>query len=183
MGELIAFRALQGVGAGAMAPIAMAIIGDIFTPRERAKWQGVLGAVFGLATITGPAVGGFITDNLSWRWVFYVNIPLAVVALAVIFAVLPGTTALHKRHSIDWLGSGALIAAVVPLLLALSWGGSQYSWGSPLIIGLFVLAVLMGTAYLFIQTRVAEPTIPLYLFSNPIFIASLVITFLTAVGM
>jgi EmrB/QacA subfamily drug resistance transporter len=183
MTQLIAFRALQGVGAGMMMPISQAIIGDIFTPAERGKYQGLLMAVFGLSTIVGPTVGGFITDNLSWRWVFYVNVPFALLAMAVVFAVLPSHTALHKRATIDWLGSGALIASVVPLLIALSWGGSTYPWNSPQILGLFTIALVFGTAFLLIERRAQAPTIPLDLFRNRIFTASVIITFLTSMGM
>jgi EmrB/QacA subfamily drug resistance transporter len=183
MTQLIAFRGLQGVGAGMMIPISQAIIGDIFTPAERGKYQGLLMAVFGLSTIVGPTLGGFITDNLSWRWVFYVNLPFAILALAVVFVVLPSHTALHKRASIDWLGSGALIAGVVPLLLALSWGGSTYPWSSPQIISLLVAAVVFGGAFLLIERRAVAPTIPLDLFRNRIFTASVIITFLTSMGM
>jgi len=183
MTMLIAFRAVQGVGAGMMMPISQAIIGDIFTPAERGKYQGLLMAVFGLSTIVGPTVGGFITDNLSWHWVFYVNVPFAILAMAVVFAVLPSHTALHKRATIDWLGSGALIAGVVPLLLALSWGGSIYPWNSPQVIGLLVAAVVFGAAFLFIESRAEAPTIPLDLFRNRSFTASVIITFLTSMGM
>ncbi len=183
MTMLIAFRAVQGIGAGMMMPIAQAIIGDIFTPAERGKYQGLLMAVFGVATIVGPTLGGWITDNLSWRWVFYVNVPFAIIAMAVVFAVLPSHTALHKRATIDWLGSGALIAGVVPLLLALSWGGSTYAWDSPQILGLLAAAVVFGTAFLLVERRAQAPTIPLDLFQNRIFTASAVITFLTSMGM
>lgn len=183
MTMLIAFRAVQGVGAGMMMPISQAIIGDIFTPAERGKYQGLLMAVFGLSTIVGPTLGGFITDNLNWRWVFYVNVPFAILALVVVFIVLPSHTALHKRATIDWLGSAALIASVVPLLLALSWGGSTYPWGSPQVIGLLVAAVVFGAAFLLIENRAAAPTIPLDLFRNRIFTASVIITFLMSMGM
>ena len=183
MTQLIAFRALQGVGAGMMIPISQAIIGDIFTPAERGKYQGLLMSVFGLAMIIGPAAGGFITDNLNWRWVFYVNVPFAVIAVAVVWAVLPSHTALHKRASIDWYGSAALILAVVPLLVALSFGGSTYPWASVQIVGLFAMAVAFGAAFLFIESRAEAPTIPLDLFRNRIFTASAIITFLTSMGM
>ncbi len=183
MTQLIAFRALQGVGAGMMMPIAQAIIGDIFTPAERARYQGLLMAVFGLSSVAGPTLGGWITDNLDWRWVFYVNVPFAILALAVIFVVLPSHTAAQRRASIDWLGAGALIASVVPLLLGLSWGGSTYPWGSGTILGLFGTALVFGVAFVLIERRAAAPIIPLDLFRNRIFTASVVITFLTAVGM
>ncbi len=189
MDELIVFRTIQGLGAGAMMPIAQAIVGDIFPPAERGKYQGLLGAVFGLAVIVGPTLGGYITDNLSWRWVFYVNVPIAVIALAAVFIVFPSHTALHRRHSIDWAGSAALICSVVPLLLAISLGSTQpdnrttFGWTSPQILGLFALAVGVGIVFLLIERRAPEPTLPLDLFRNRIFSASAIITFLTAAGM
>ncbi|MGZ6214508.1 MAG: MDR family MFS transporter, partial [Candidatus Limnocylindria bacterium] len=183
MAQLIAFRALQGFGAGMMTPIAQAIIGDIFTPAERGKYQGLLIAVFGLATIFGPALGGFITDNFGWHWVFFVNLPFGIAALVAVYLVLPSHTALHRRPKIDWWGSAAIIAAVVPLLLALTWGGSTYAWGSPQIIGLLAAAVVFGIAFILIERRAEAPTIPLELFRNRIFAASAVITFLNGMGM
>jgi len=189
MEQLIVFRAIQGLGAGMMTPIAMAIIGDIFPPAERGKYQGLIGAVFGLAVIVGPQLGGFITDNIGWRWVFYVNLPVAILAFTVVFLVFPSHTALHKRHSIDWLGSAALIGSVVPLLMALSLGSTNpdnsnsYAWTSPQIVGLFALAIVFGGAFLFIQSRADEPTIPLGLFRNRIFNVSMIIVFLTSMGM
>ena len=189
MEQLIVFRAIQGLGAGMMTPIAMAIIGDIFPPAERGKYQGLIGAVFGLAVIVGPQLGGFITDNIGWRWVFYVNLPVAILAFTVVFLVFPSHTAMHKRHSIDWLGSAALIGSVVPLLMALSLGSTNpdnsnsYAWTSPQIVGLFALAIVFGGAFLFIQSRADEPTIPLGLFRNRIFNVSMIIVFLTSMGM
>ena len=183
MAQLIAFRTLQGFGAGMMTPIAQAIIGDIFTPAERGKYQGLLIAVFGLATIFGPALGGFITDNFGWHWVFFVNLPFGIAALVAVFLVLPSHTALHRRPKIDWWGSAAIIAAVVPLLLALTWGGSTYAWDSPQIIGLLAAAVVFGIAFILIERRAEAPTIPLELFRNRIFAASAVITFLNGMGM
>ncbi len=189
MDELIAFRTLQGLGAGAMIPIAQAIIGDIFPPAERGKYQGLLFSVFGLAVIIGPTLGGWITDNLSWRWIFYVNVPFGALALLAVFVVFPAHTALHRRHVIDWLGSAALVASVVPLLLALSLGSTQpdghntFAWDSAQIIGLLVVALVVGAAFVVIEARAAEPTLPLDLFRSSVFSASAVITFLTMAGM
>lgn len=189
MDELIVFRTFQGLGAGAMMPIAQAIVGDIFPPAERGKYQGLLGSVFGLAVIIGPTLGGYITDNLTWRWVFYVNVPFGLLALLAVFLVFPSHTALHRRHSIDWLGSAALIGSVVPLLLAISLGSTQpdgrstFAWDSVQILGLFVVAIGVGIAFLAIERRAAEPTLPLDLFRNRIFTASAIITFLTMAGM
>ncbi len=189
MAQLIAFRGLQGLGFGFMSPIAMAIIGDIFPPAERGKYQGLMGAVFGLATIVGPGLGGWITDNATWRWVFYVNVPFAIAALVVVFFVLPSHTALHKRHTIDWAGSVALILSVVPLLVAISFGSTQpdnqtsFAWDSWQILGLFAVAAVFALAFIAIELRAKEPTIPLDLFRNRIFTVSAVITFLSTMGM
>lgn len=127
MPQLILYRGIQGLGAGATMPIAMAIVGDIFPPNQRAKWQGLIMAVFGLATITGPTAGGWLTDNWGWRWVFYVNMPIGALALVTAGTALPGR-ARPATHQIDYLGAATLVAGAVPLLLALSWGGSEYPW-------------------------------------------------------
>jgi EmrB/QacA subfamily drug resistance transporter len=189
MDQLIVFRTFQGLGAGAMMPIAQAIVGDIFPPAERGKYQGLLGSVFGLAVIIGPALGGYITDNLTWRWIFYVNVPFGALALLAVFLVFPSHTARHRRPVIDWAGSAALIGSVVPLLLAISLGSTQpdgrttFGWDSPQILGLFALAIGVGIAFLWIERRAAEPTLPLDLFRNRTFTASAIITFLTMAGL
>src|SRR5947208_5678441 len=142
MTQLIIYRGIQGLGAGAMMPIAMAIIGDIFPPAERGKWQGLIVAVFGLSSIIGPTLGGWITDNWGWRWVFYVNMPIGVIAILTAGLVLPG--ALRRvQHKIDYLGAITLVAGAIPLLLGFSWAGTQYPWGSWQIIGLFAFSVVM----------------------------------------
>ncbi len=148
MMELIAFRALQGLGAGAMLPITQAIMGDIFPPAQRARWTGVLMSVFGIATIVGPLLGGYITDNVGWRWTFYVNLPVGLVAFAFAAVALPAHVA-HRRHTIDYAGAALLVAAAVPLLLGFSWAGSEYPWGSPVIISpLHVLGADVGRVHL-----------------------------------
>jgi EmrB/QacA subfamily drug resistance transporter len=189
MDQLIAFRTIQGLGAGAMIPIAQAIIGDIFPPAERGKWQGLLFSVFGFAVIVGPTLGGWITDQLSWRWIFYVNVPLGAIALAAVFAAFPAHASVQRRHVIDWLGSVTLIGAVVPLLIALSIGSTQpdahnsFGWDSPQVVGLFAAAIVLGLAFVLIERRAAEPTMPLDIIRNPIFAVSAVITFVTMAGM
>ena len=143
MTELILFRAFQGLGAGAMMPISQAIIGDIFPPAQRAKWTGVLMSVWGVATIIGPLIGGWITDSsLGWRWTFYVNVPVGILALTFAAFALPAHVSLRK-HRIDYIGSTLLVAAAVPLLLGLSWGGNTYAWTSPEIIGMFAFSLVM----------------------------------------
>ena len=189
MDQLIAFRTIQGLGAGAMIPIAQAIIGDIFPPAERGKWQGLLFSVFGFAVIIGPTLGGWITDQLSWRWIFYVNVPLGAIALAAVFAAFPAYASVQRRHVIDWLGSVTLIGAVVPLLIALSIGSTQpdahnsFGWDSPQVLGLFAAAIVLGIAFVLVERRAAEPTMPLDVIRNPIFAVSAVITFMTMAGM
>lgn len=182
MVELILFRGIQGLGAGAMMPIAQAIIGDVFPPAERGKWQGLMMAVFGLATIVGPTLGGWLTDNWGWRWVFYVNMPVGLIAIVTTGIALPKQSR-HQGHQIDYLGSAALIAGTVPLLLAFSWGGSEYAWGSVQIIALLVWSVIALAAFFVIESRVAEPVLSPALFRNNVFSVSVIATFLAAAGM
>jgi EmrB/QacA subfamily drug resistance transporter len=182
MTQLIFFRAIQGLGAGAMMPIAMSIIGDILPPAERGKWQGLLVAIFGLSSIIGPTAGGWITDNWGWRWTFYVNMPIGAVALLVAVLVLPAAGQ-RRQHTIDYLGAATLVAGSVALLLGFSWAGTQYAWGSVQIIGLLVLAVVLLTAFILIEMRAAEPIITPALFKNSIFSISVLATFLLAAGM
>ncbi len=143
MNQLIAFRALQGLGAGALQPIAVAVVGDLFPPRERGKWQGVTGSTYALSAIIGPLVGGWITDYASWRWVFYVNVPVGVLAMLVLIFLMPTLRGLTRQVSIDYVGAALLILGTVPLLLGFSLVGIQYSWLSPQITGLFGMAVIM----------------------------------------
>jgi EmrB/QacA subfamily drug resistance transporter len=182
MTQLIVFRAIQGLGAGAMLPIIQAIVGDLFPPSERGKWQGLIMAVFGLATIVGPTAGGWITDNMGWRWVFYVNMPIGVVALVTAGLALPGTSR-RSQHSIDYLGSIALVAGSVPMLLAFSWAGSQYAWSSPQVVGLLLFSAVMYVLFVLIENRTPEPIITPAFFRNRIFSVSVLATFLVSAGM
>jgi EmrB/QacA subfamily drug resistance transporter len=165
MNELIAFRAIQGLGAGGLIVNAYAIIGDLVPPRERGRYQGIMAANLSLALIAGPLVGGFITDHLSWRWAFYVNLPIGAIALLVLIAKLH----LPKRrteHRIDWLGAGLLTVGITALVLITTWGGNDYGWGSIQIIGLAVVGVVTLAAFLMVERRAAEPILPLSLFRN-----------------
>jgi EmrB/QacA subfamily drug resistance transporter len=182
MTQLIIYRGIQGLGAGAIMPIAQAIIGDIFPPSERGKWQGLFIAVFGLATILGPLLGGAITDNWGWRWVFYVNMPVGAVALVAAGLTIPGRFT-HRQHKVDYLGSATLILWSVPLLLAVSFGGSELAWDSWQIIALFAFAAGMLVAFIIIELRAAEPIISPRLFKSSIFTVSTTTTFLLSAGM
>ncbi|MDQ2652272.1 MAG: MFS transporter [Chloroflexota bacterium] len=182
MTQLIAFRGLQGVAGGILAANAFAIIGDIFPPRERGKWQGVMGSVFGVASVVGPALGGWLTDGPGWRWVFYVNLPVGLLAVAVLLVGLPAIRP-HEPGPIDWLGAFTIIGATVSLLLAFSWGGTEYPWSSPQIIGLLGLSLAMTAAFLFAEQRAQEPIIALRLFRDRTFTVSVIAMFLIGAGM
>jgi len=184
MNQLIIFRGVQGLGAGFITACAFAIIADLIPPADRGKWQGLFGAMFGLASVVGPTVGGFLTDNYSWHWIFFVNVPIGIAALAVLFFTFPNDIKRGVKKAIDWLGAGALVFSLVPLLVALSLGGSRdWDWGSARVIGLFVMAAVFLVVFIFIESRAAEPIIPLDLFKNAIFSVSVGVVFLTGVGL
>ncbi len=183
MTQLILFRGLQGIGGGAMMANSFAIIGDLFPPAERGRWQGVLGGVFGLASVVGPTLGGWFTDNASWRWNFFINIPVGILALLAIGFLMPKVRSEIKDRSIDYLGAVTLILGLVPFLLALVWGGNQYAWGSFQEIGLFIISVIFISLFVVTEHFSKEPIIPLSLFKNRIFTVSVIITFLSAMGM
>ncbi len=168
MWQLIACRGIQGLGAGGLMALSMTIIGDIVAPRERGRYQGYTGATFALSTVAGPLLGGLITDNLSWRWIFYINIPIGIVALVVISSVLrmPFT---RSRHDIDYLGTVLMTLGVSSALLVTVWGGTQYAWGSPLIIGLAASAVVLVALFALWERHAAEPILPPHLFRSGIF--------------
>src|SRR5437763_5906864 len=170
MNQLIAFRAFQGIGAGALMPIAVAVVGDLFTPRERGKWQGITGGVWGFSAIVGPTLGGWITQNSTWRWFFYVNLPVGIVALLVLIFLMPTLRGKSQEVSIDYIGAALLVVGTVPLLLGFTWAGSQYDWLSPQIIGLFAGSVLALTAFViyeaWLERRCGQPIIEPSLFKN-----------------
>ncbi|RPK65603.1 Multidrug resistance protein 3 [Streptomyces sp. ADI96-02] len=182
MSQLIGFRALQGLGGGGLMVLSMAIVGDIVTPRERGKYQGLFGAVFGVTSVLGPLLGGFFTQHLSWRWVFYVNLPIGVVALVVIAAVLH-IPVRRDRHTIDYLGTLLIAAVATGLVLVASLGGTTWPWASPQIIALAVLAVVLLAVFVAVERRAAEPVLPLKLFRIRTFSLVAVISFVIGFAM
>ncbi len=173
MFQLIAFRAIQGLGGGAIFANAFAIIGDLFPPAERGRWQGLFGGVFGLASVIGPTLGGYLTDHASWRWNFFINIPVGILALAVVGFLMPKIVPDIKDRSVDFLGSAILAIGLVSLLLGLVRGGSV----------LFLVAAISTAIFIAVERKVKEPVLPLDLFKNSIFSVSMFIIFFTGVGM
>jgi EmrB/QacA subfamily drug resistance transporter len=182
MGQLIAFRALQGVGGGGLFAIALSIIGDVIPPRERGRYQGYFGAVFGVSSVAGPLLGGWLTDGPGWRWIFYINVPVGLAALVVTSAVLK-MPVVRRQHKIDYLGAAAIVGAVTCLLLYLDWRGNQYGWTEGVAMVLLGGAVALAAAFVGIERRAVEPIIPLRLFRNRIFSVGNSFAFLAGVAM
>ncbi|MEW2578874.1 MDR family MFS transporter [Streptomyces syringium] len=182
MGQLIGFRAVQGLGAGGLMVGVMAIIGDLVPPRERGKYQGMMAGVMAVAMIGGPLVGGAITDHMGWRWSFYINLPLGAIALIAITAVLH----LPKKRSqarVDYAGAALLTVGITSLVLMTTWGGTEYAWASAQIIGLGVLALLAIAAFVFVERKVSEPVLPLHIFHDRNFSLITVVGFLVGFAM
>ncbi|SCL13340.1 drug resistance transporter, EmrB/QacA subfamily [Micromonospora inyonensis] len=182
MTQLIAFRAVQGLGAGGLMVGVMAIIGDLVPPRDRGRYQGLFAGIMAIAMVAGPLVGGFITDHLSWRWAFYVNLPLGGVALVLLMVTLR-LPRYRTEHRIDWLGAALLSAGITALVLITTWGGNEYDWLSPQILGLAAVALLTLGAFTVVERRVSEPILPLGLFVNRNFALVSVVGFLLGFAM
>jgi EmrB/QacA subfamily drug resistance transporter len=182
MTQLVVFRAVQGIGAGGLFPLSLAVIGNIVPPRDRGRWQGLIGAVFASSSIIGPAVGGFIVDSTTWRWVFFVNLPVGGVALAVISLTMPRWRA-RVEHRIDWLGAGILAFGTGLLLLGLVWGGTQYPWASGEVIGVLAGAVACLLVFAVVERRAVEPILPFDVLRNPIVSGSVVCMALVGMAM
>jgi EmrB/QacA subfamily drug resistance transporter len=183
MTQLILFRAVQGLGGGIMLANAFIAIGDLFPPHERGKYQGLLSGVFGVSSVIGPTLGGFITDSLSWHWIFLINLPLGIPAIGLFIAFFPNARPSVRGRHIDYLGVCTMVLAVVPILLALSWAGVDYPWNSPQIIGALAFGTAMAVLFVVIEGRVPDPIIPLAMFRNRVVSISILATFLTGFGM
>lgn len=168
MSQLIMFRAVQGVGGGGLMVLAMAIIAEVVSPRERGRFQGYFGAVFGTASVAGPLLGGFLTDHLSWRWIFFINVPLGAAALAVTTIVLPSSRR-YAHRQIDYLGAVLLSTAVTCIVLLTTWGGTEHPWTSPATIGIAITAIMLLAALALVERRAAEPIVPVHLFGSRTF--------------
>ncbi|MCF6093592.1 MFS transporter [Microaerobacter geothermalis] len=179
--QLILYRGIQGLGAGMIMSTSFTAIGDLFSAKERGKWQGVMGAVFGLSSIIGPAFGGYIVDYWNWEWVFWVNLPIGILAFILILKLFPKTSG--EKGVVDYWGSTFLVITLVPILLAFSWAGTKYDWNSYMVIGLFASAFIGLILFIIAEQKVQSPVIPLSLFRNRIYAISNLVGFLIGIGM
>ncbi len=183
MGQLIAFRTVQGLGGGGLMVTTMAVIGDIIPPRDRGRYQGFFGGIFGLSTVLGPLIGGFFVEHLTWRWIFYINLPLGLLALAVIASTFTAARVERTRPAIDVAGAATLAVTLTSLILFTTMGGHSYAWGSPVILGLVALTVVGLAAFLVVENRAIEPILPLPLFANRTFVIACSVGFIVGLSM
>jgi len=182
MEQLIIFRAIQGLGGGCLMPVAMSTVADLYAPTERGKIQGLLGAIFAITSIVGPFIGGFIVDNMSWRWVFYVNIPVGILAIIITSFKFPSIVT-DRSKPLDFTGIAVLTAGLLTGLLVLSWGGNQYAWDSAEIISLAVISVVSLVGFVMVERRAKDPVLSLHLFKEPIFTLGCVSLMIMAIGL
>ncbi len=181
--QLIIFRGLQGIGGGVLVSSVFIIVGELFSPRERGKYMGLLVSMFGLASVVGPAVGGLISDHLNWRWVFYVNLPLGAIACVLVVFLLPRFKPVAEQKKIDYLGAFLLLFGLLPLFLALTWADTEYPWLSVQIVGLLILSAVMFLLLFRAERKAAQPVLPLSLFRNSIYSVSVITMFLSSAVM
>src|SRR5438132_6673275 len=177
----VTFRSVQGLGAGALFPVALAVIGDLFEPSERGKYQGFFGATFGVSSLVGPAIGGIITDTIGWPWVFYVNLPVGFVVFAVIWRLLPRTRPAGARPRIDYLGAGLLVAALVPILVGLT-NKQTADWTDPSVGALIAVGLAIAAVLVVVEARVTEPIVPVRLFRVRTFAVAVIAMFVVAMS-
>ncbi|BBZ33531.1 MDR family MFS transporter [Mycolicibacterium confluentis] len=182
MGMLVAARALQGIGGGAIMVTSMAVIGEVIPLRDRGRYQGALGAVFGVTTVIGPLLGGFFTDHMTWRWAFWINVPVAIVVFAVAVTAIP-SLARSAKPVIDYAGILLVGIGASGLTLATSWGGGEYAWGSPMILGLFIGSAIALALFVWVELRAAEPILPIRLFASPVFTVCCILAFIVGFAM
>ncbi len=183
MNALIVFRAVQGLGGGIIFALSFVTIADLFPPAERGKYMGIIAAMFGISSVLGPTLGGFITDQLSWQWIFIVNIPLGIPVIALFIRLFPDAKKVGPTRKIDWVGAGLIVLAIVPLLLGLSWGGNQFEWSSTQVVSALVMGGVMVVVFVLYESRIPNPLLPLAVFKNRIVGIGLIVSFLTGVAM
>ena len=183
MNQLIAFRALQGIGGGILFANAFISIGDLFPPAERGKYMGFVSATFGVSSLVGPVLGGVITDSLSWHWVFFINVPIAIPIILLFIRFFPNIRPEQRKHQIDYLGIVLLLIAVTCLILGLSWGGSPYAWSSPQVVSMLVVAAVATVVFIGVELKAPDPIMPLTIYRNPIVAIAMVAVFFAGFGM
>jgi EmrB/QacA subfamily drug resistance transporter len=180
--QFILYRGIQGIGAGIIQSTAITAVGDLFAPRERGKWMGIMMSIFGFSSVIGPLLGGYLIDHMDWHWLFWIFLPIGFIAFALIWTMFPKITN-GQRQSVDYLGSLFMTTTLVPLLLAFSWAGTEYKWGSPQILGLLSVTIVSAVIFVFIESKAKNPIMPMHLFKNNVVTVSNLIGFIMNFGM